>query len=489
MSIVQKAFKQGSWLAIFKLFTQIFSWASTVIVARLLVPGDYGLMAMATILTGYAALFSEMGLGAAIIQRPVATRQELSSVFWFAMGMSLLFAGSCFYLAYPTAYIFDEPRVIPLTQVVSVIFLINGLQIVPFNLIKKQLEFKQVGIIEMAGSLVSCAFMICLAYAGAGVWTLLLGHIIRSFTHLMLVLYFAKWVPTFYFSFCQVKTFVAFGLVVATGRTFNYVFEMSDRFFAGRAWQPTVLGYYTFALQLAQIPTEKIVSLINQVSFSAFSELQHDKKVFNDFYLKVTKVTAMFVFPLFLAGYLLGGDLIKVLLDDKWLPIIFLFKILCLSQIFTAMTPINSMVNVAQGRPHWPMYFRAGCALCVGGSFYFAVQHGLNAILVPWLTIFPCLCLGFITVTVKKIGINLLTYAKNLYVPFFATLVMSLTLSLVNLACTSVPENALGHALRVCFKIAIGGVAYVGTFFVLDSTFLKKGYNLLKTKELQHQAA
>ena len=91
-----------------------------------------------------------------------------------------------------------------------------------------------------------------------------------------------------------------------------------------------------------------------------------------------------------------------MLLDDKWIPIIFLFKMLCLSQIFLAMTSINNHVHNAQGRPGWGMCYNAACALFMSISFYFAVQHGLNAIIIPWMTTFIFMCIIWITITIKK---------------------------------------------------------------------------------------
>ncbi|MBT7260058.1 MAG: oligosaccharide flippase family protein, partial [Desulfobacula sp.] len=164
MSVIQKAVQQGSWLAAFKGATQLISWAATIIIARILVPDDYGLMDIATVLTGYASLFSELGLGAAIIQKKDTGQQAVSSVFWFTLMIGLFFGLLCFLLAHPTAVLFNEPRVIPLTRSVSLIFIINGLSIVPLNLMKKQLNFKMIGGIEMLSGLGSCLGMMGMAY-------------------------------------------------------------------------------------------------------------------------------------------------------------------------------------------------------------------------------------------------------------------------------------------------------------------------------------
>ncbi len=187
MSVRKKAFKGASWLALFKFFKQMFSWIITILVARILVPGDYGLMEMATVLTGYAAMFSELGLGAAIIQKPTLNQNELSSIFWFAFGISILLGISCFGLAYPTALIFNEPRVISIAQLASVSFILNGLQIVPLNLLKKEIEFKKLGMIELISTIVSCSSMYFMAIIGAGVWTLIGGRLISYLTSLILI--------------------------------------------------------------------------------------------------------------------------------------------------------------------------------------------------------------------------------------------------------------------------------------------------------------
>ena len=480
MTIAQKAFKQASWLAVFKFLTQAFSWVSTIIVARLLVPDDYGLMDMATVLTGYAMLFSELGLGAAIIQRHDTTREQLSSVFWFTFIVGILFGGTCFILAYLTADIFNEPRVIPLTQAVSVIFFLNSLMIVPLNLMKKKLDFKKVGAIEMISGLTSCAAMLPIAYCGGGAWTLILGYIIRSSVQLTLVLFVQKWKPLFFFNFQDVKGYLNFGIIVAVARTFRYLFEKADRFFAGMAWSAGTLGLYGFAMILAQIPTDKVVSLIVQVSFPAFSKLQNDKAEFNAFYLNVNKVIAMIVLPLFAGGFLVAEELIKVLLDDKWIPIIFLFKMLCLAQIFLAMSAINNHVHNAQGRPGWTMCYNAASALSMSIGFYFAVKHGLHAMLIPWLTIFPVLCIAFIVVTLKKLEVGILIYLKKLSLPVLATFAMSVFVVLCAKMILFFPDVCSKLWLMLGIKMLAGALSYLSFLLIFDRSFLQKSYNMLR---------
>lgn len=459
MSLEKKVFYGASWLALFKLISQIFSWTITILVARILNPDDYGLMEMAMMLAGYALIFNELGLGKAIIQKSTTTKNELSSVFWFSFAFSILLALCCFLLAYPTAQIFNDRRVIPIVKSISAVFIISGLQIVPFNLLKKELEFKTIGLIEMICTFVASSCMVIIAYLGGGVWTLIGGYIIRSSTHLVLICLIVKWVPSFHFNFEEAKSYLKFGIIVSITGSLSYVNEKIDRFFAGRAWSSNILGFYTLALQLSQIPTEKIVVLINQVSFPAFSQLQNQKDKFNKFYNNIVRVTVTLVLPIFIGAYLVSEDLIKVLLNEKWYPIIYLFKYLCLTQIISALNAVNSVVHTAQGRPHWHLGFNAVRAIVMSTSFYFAVQYGLNAIIVPWFTTYLIICLLWLIITLKKLEIGILIYIRNLYQPVIGTGVMTLAVllchNLMRLVCDFSPIYSLIP------QVIIGALTYI----------------------------
>ena len=479
-SIEKKTFKGVSWLAAFKLFSQISSWIATIIVANLLLPGDYGLMAMATIITGYAEIFSELGLGAAIIQKDNSTKEELSSVFWFAFLFACFLSAACFPIAKITAILLNEPRVIPITQTVSLLFFLSGFQVVPINLLKKELDFKMVGMIEMTSTILSCFGMIIIAYYGGGVWTLIGGRIIRNFVRLILLYYKVKWIPIWYFNWSEAKSYVKFGVTMAFGTSLFYIWEQSDKFFAGRAWQPAAVGFYTFALQLSQIPTEKIVVLINQVSFSAFSKLQNDKEKFNRFYLNITKITATIVFPLFIGGFLVGPDLIKILFNEKWYPIIFLFKYLCLSQILTAVNAVNNFVHASQGRPQWGLTYHAICVIFMPVSFYFAVRYGLEAIILPWLTTYFILCSSWIVVTLCKIGIAISEYIKNIQNAICASLVMVVAVVLFQHASRNVPVVPDILVLKLAISVTIGGCVYLGYLWKFDREIFESFKKMLK---------
>ena len=475
MTVERQAFKGASWLAIFRLISQIFSWSLTIIVARLLSPEDFGLKEMATIAVGYALLFNELGIGAAIIQKKKLNDQELSSVFWASLTVSTFLGLVCFGLAYPLSWFFHEPRVVPLSMAVALLFPIGGVQVVPLNLLKKELDFKKVGFVEMIGSFVGATSTLILAYCGKGAWALVGGNILLSICTMSLYFILCKWKPSFRFRFKEAKSYLHFGIIMAIGESLFYAYETCDRFLAGRAWSPKILGYYTFALDLATLPLFKIISLINQVSFPAFSKLQNEPERTRVFYLNVTKINTLIVIPLYVGGFLAADELVRVILDEKWFPIIFIFKWLCLAQIITVLNAINNFVHAAQGRPLWRLYFHAALAILMSISFFFAVKEGLHAILIPWFTTYIVLCVIWILITIKKLGIGLFQYALNLSVPFFACLCMVtivVTTEFLLLKITAIP------LILLIAKCVSGGLSYAAMVVLIDRNII------LKTREL-----
>lgn len=488
MSVEHKAFKGASWLALFKLMSQVFSWLITIFVARLLAPSDYGLYAMAFIVTGYAAKFNELGLGAAIIQRQKLNDNELSSVFWFSLSVGALFALACFPISYLTAYLFHDDSVIPLTQTAAIIFILSSLVIVPLNILRKELNFKGVGLIEFSSTIISGVIMLLIAYLGGGVWALISSRITIAAVTFLLLLVIVKWRPKFHFSYRETRSYIKFGLFIAVGGSLYYIFENSDKYFAGRIMGPALLGYYTFALTLANLPTEKIVVLINQVSFPAFSKLLSDKENFNKFYLNIIKITATIVIPIFVGGFMIGGDMVKVLLGDKWLPITNIFEWLCLSQIITALNACNNFVHDARGNPNLSFRINLILAISMPIAFYIAAHYGLNGMIIPWLSVYFLVCVYWVYFTIKELNISVWEYLSKLSTPVAASVIMSLAIYAFEYLRIYFPMGYRGLLIVMLCKILIGLAVYLTYLWVFDRNVfysIKK----LKTKKYSEEVA
>ena len=351
MSFVRKTAKNGLWFAGSRFATQLATWFFTLYIARLLSPEDYGLMAMAAFLTAYLEEFSELGLGSAIIQREKLSPEELSGVFSFSLLVGGGLAVSSFFLAYPTAWVFNEPRIIPVTRLISLLFLIGALGIVPYNLLMREGRFKTIGGINFISSLSSSCAMVLMAMNGFGVFTLIGGTLILRSVKTLLVILAAKWRPRTLFRFSGAKPFLTFGIHIALSSSLFRLFQTMDKFVVGKMFTPQLLGYYSFAMELAGVPTEKIVSAIQQVSFPVLSRFQGDKEKMQELYLKIIKYIALIVTPLFVGGIFLADRIIPALLGPKWSALIPLFRLFCITHFVISLTTINGIFHTAQGRP------------------------------------------------------------------------------------------------------------------------------------------
>ncbi|MHA1284841.1 MAG: lipopolysaccharide biosynthesis protein [Promethearchaeota archaeon] len=478
-SIASKAFKEGSWLGILRFISQIFSWIITLFVARILSPQDYGLMSMATILTGYAMIFNELGMGDALIQKKNLSSEELSSAFWFTLIMGILFGLIAILLAYPTSEIFNDRRLIPITQLTSILFIISGFSIVPLKILDRKLLFKKIGVINLSGVFVSGISMLLMAINGFGVWTLILGHIIRNVTKLFVTFRLSHFKPKFYFKFSLVRPFLKFGINVAGARSLFYIYTKSDRFVAGKLFNANLVGFYQLALELASIPTDKIISVIQQVSYPVLSKFQDQTVDFNKIFLRLTRFISIIVFPIFIGAAFIADNLIPVILGEKWIPIIHPFKLLCFAQLVVSMTVVQTLANNAQGRPRWGLYFTLLNTIFMPVAFYLFANKGFDYLPLAWLTVYPTISIGYTLRTLRKIGVSKFDYFRNLISPIFATIIMVINIYLISI----VLENTIPWRSPIVFliiKILTGALSYIFYFIILDKKDLRLFKELLK---------
>ncbi len=464
MTIIRHALKQASWLAVFRIISQALSWAATIIVARLLVPDDYGLMELATILTGYVALFSELGLGAAIVQKEDISNQELSSLHWLMVFWGIVLSCSCFLLAKPTVWLFGNEDTYYITMLCALVYPFASLVIVPRNLLNREMRFKAIGIIEAGTTIVSCLSMVIMAYGGAGVWTLVVGTIIRTIARAFLTFRFVSWRPSFHFSIKDTIPYLGFGVNIAIANSLNYISVKSDRFFAGKFMKVTGVGHYALSLQLSSMPNEKIVALINSIAFPVLSRFQTQPKESRLFFLSLLQGIAFLTGPLFFGLAAVADNAVLVLVGWQWHDAIFPLRLLCIGQYFIALSTASDVANMAQGRPKWNLYFNIINVAVIPLSFWGAAHWGINGLAVPWVTIIPLNRLIYSLLTAKKMDITIRRLAHTLLHPSLAT---SLMLIVVITLKNTLSPNQNSNLMLLLYQITAGGLTFATYLFFI----------------------
>lgn len=479
MTIIKKALSEASWLVGFRFIGQILSWAATIIVARLLVPDDYGLMEIATILTGYVALFSELGLGAAIVQKDKMDENELSSLFWLMVIWSFILALLCLLLAYPTVLIFNDERTYYITQSCALIYPLSSIIIVPRNILNREMRFKDIGIIEASSTIITCLSMVVLAYMGAGVWTLVAGSILKALFRAIMIFYYVSWKPTFHFKPKETLPYLRFGINLAIANSLEYASNKSDRFFGGRSIGSALLGQYALALQLASIPNEKIVSLINNISFPVFSRFQTQKEDAKLFFLFLIEGISFLTGPLFFGIAIVAETLIIVLVGEKWIGAILPLQLLSIGQYFVALSTVASVTNMAQGRTSWNLYFNIINFIIIPISFFIAAKYGLEKLAIPWITVVPIIRILFLFKTAKKLNLEVTSIIKSLIHP---SLAISFMLISVIIFKSKFYDVNISKILFLLEEIAVGALSYILYMFIIRKGLQQKIKKALEIK-------
>jgi PST family polysaccharide transporter len=479
VTIKSEAARGGFLLAGFTAVSQAVSWVATIGVANFLSPEDYGLMTMASFLTGYIEFLSEMGIGASVIQKDNVNRKELSSLFWLSIIMGIICCVIALALVIPTAQLFHDNRIIPITSLIAPIFIIGSVASIPNAILRRDFKFKYIGISNMIAALVSCLCQLLMASHGYGVYTLIVGTIILRGTKTVCICLFAKWVPLLHCKFGEVKPFLKYGINLAGGALLLKILQSIDGFIIGKKFNALVLGNYNFAVSLASIPIDKIWPIFQQTLFPLLSRLQQDAQDRNSTLLVSLKYCAYLTFPLYIAGICLAKDIVLGLLGEKWLSIVFLFRIFCVVKLLELLTEFCNLLFTTSGKVKDILIFNLIKLLLLPISIYLAAEFGFNYVFIPWITVYPIISIFWLARTFWTFNISVSVFLKNLHKPFFTSLIFIAGIIVTKVLIKSIHLFS-NERIFVSFCICIGGIICLSYVITFDREMFK---NILKIRK------
>ena len=298
-SFKTRALRGFFWLSIGTFAGQLVSWISTIVVIRLLLPKDYGLMAMAGSFIALLGPFNELGIGSAIVQAERMTEKELRQIYGFTIASSLVFWLACHLAAPLVALFYKEHDLVPILRVVLVNFMLIAFYLVPQSLFIREMNFKSKSAIDVSAQIGSALVTLILALKGLGVWALVIGTLTLNLIKAVLfnVARAERLRPLF--NFTGSGKFIRYGVTLTGSRLLYSLYNQADLIIVGRFLGQVTLGIYGVALNLASIPADKVLPLINQISFTSFSRIQDDMERVRRNMLRTTRVIAFSGFPIF----------------------------------------------------------------------------------------------------------------------------------------------------------------------------------------------
>ena len=329
---------------------QTLALALGMILARLLSPEEFGLIGMVLVFSGFAALVSEFGFGAAIIQRAPLRNDHLDSVFWanLLLGVSLC---AIFILAAPViAAFYSEPRVVAIARLVSVIFIVESFPTVPRAILIKDLDFRRVVTVEACAAAVSGLSAIGAASAGFGVWSLVIQLLTYSATNATLLWVVSGWRPHLRFRFQAIRELLGFGASLLGSRCLNYGRRNIDSLLVGRILGIEALGFYNLSYRIMLVPVWNVTQVLYRVLFSSFSQIQDQHDRIGRLFVRSVGAGALVAFPLMAGLLVTARPFVLTILGSQWEPMVPILEILCIASFSEMLYPLTGNLFLSQGR-------------------------------------------------------------------------------------------------------------------------------------------
>ncbi len=380
----------------------------TIFLARLLEPSDFGLIAMVMVIIGIATVFTDVGLGAALIQRRRVHPIHYSSVFYFNIAIGFLLTLITYFSAPWISEFYNNKQLLPLVQVMSLSFVINAFSSVQSTLLRKDLNYALLTKISLISSLLSGVLGISLAFWGAGVWSLVAQILTMSIVYNLFIWSAANWKPSLTFSWKALTQLWGFGFRMFLSGMLSAIFSKLDFLIIGKLFPPATLGYFQRAKSLNGMVMQYSSGSLMAVLFPVLSKIQNDLTRFQNIILRSLGIICFVVFLLLGSLYLISEELIVLLFSDKWQPSVDIFKILVLSGF---ATPISALlVNVLSSRGNSKLFLRLEIYKRLVSLANFMVLYfwGLDAFLY-----------GLIVQAILGISLNILFASREIKLPFY----------------------------------------------------------------------
>ncbi len=346
----KEAFK---WVVAAETIENFLRYSSSIILARLLFPEDYGLMGMASIAIQFSRRLTQFGLTSVLVQLKEIKNEHYDTVYWFNLSTMGIVAAAVFFGAPYYADYFGKPILVHILWLISIDFLLQAFSAVPTAILRRELKFKELAFAQTLSRLGTIVTAIVLAFMGYGVWALVWGEVVGSFINRSASIYYAHkisdWRPRFRITKWAFKDTFSFGLWMYVNAYITYGINNVDYFFIAKFISAEQLGYYERAFNLMSMPRKRMVRKMNTVAFSTYSRLQDEKDRLVRGLLQVTRYLSLASYPLMIWLYFAAPSLIQTMWGEKWEATVLPLQIMCLSGLIDSFTLIFQPLLKATG--------------------------------------------------------------------------------------------------------------------------------------------
>jgi len=369
---------------------------SLAVLARLLTPADFGLIAMVTAVIGFMILFKDLGLSHATIQKKDITHRQVSALFWINVGFSVVIMGVTAALSPLIAWFYGEPQLVGVTLALAAGFVFSGLTTQHQALLRRQMRFGALAMVQVASTVVGVAAGIGSAAFGAGYWALVVMILATEAGMTVGVWTVCGWRPGLPRGRSGVRALLAFGGYLTSFRLVNYFARNLDNILIGRVWGGRMLGLYAKAYNLLLLPLNQINQPLGEVVFPALSHVQDDRPRFRDYYLKSLSMLTLVTAPTSILCLVLADEIILTVLGPQWTEAGDIFRLLAIGALVQPLMNSAGWLYVPTGRARDLLKFGSIGVVLIVVSFFVGLPHGAVGVALCYscavlLWVWPCM--------------------------------------------------------------------------------------------------
>ena len=458
-SLKQKTTKGLLWSSVERFSNQGVQFVFSIILARLLSPSDFGIIAMITIFFAIAQSFVDSGFSNALVRKTTRREEDLSTCFYFNIGVGIIAYIVLFLIAPLVANFYNQPILSPIIRITGLGVILNSLCVVQQALFTIKIDFKSQAKITLSATVISGIVGIILAYQGYGIWALVWQGVASSIVRMGLLWFMSKWRPTTGFSKSSFNYLFGYGSKLLASGLLDTIYNNIYPIVIGKFYTPAQLGNYSRALSFAQLPSSNITSILQRVTFPVLSTIQDDMPRLQANYRRLLKLSAFIVFPLMTGLAAVAFPMIRIILTPKWEGCSLYLQIICFALMWYPVHAIN--LNLLQVKGRSDLFLRLEiikkivgvCIMCI------TIPLGITA-----------MCIGMVVSSLISLFINTYYTGKLINIGYLKQMKDVLPILIVSLIMGIVVYITILFFTSDFTKLIIG--IPLGMFIYIVGTYL-----------------
>ena len=471
-SLKNKTVKGVAWTSLNQILNIGFGFVIGVILARILSPSDYGLLAMIAVFNAIAYAFLDSGFTNALVRKPGLTEDDNTTAFYFNLVAGVVLYGVIWLIAPWVAQFYDKPILIPLLRAEGSLLIISSFKIVQNAQLTRALNFKAQMIIRVISVVLSGVIAIVAAYCGLGVWALVTMHIVDAVISLILLWIISPWRPRGKWSKTSFSYLWGYGSKLLASGLLNTIYGNIYPIVIGKFYSAADLGQYTRAKQYANLPSHTLTGVIQQVTFPVLSRIQEDTDRLANSYRRMLRFTVFIVFPTMIGMAVLAHPLVIALVTDKWEQCVPYLQVICFSMMWYPVHAINLNLLQVKGRSDLFLRLEIIKKAIITVAIFICVPFGIMGI-----------CIGSVCTSIICLAINTYYTGKLINVGFIRQMIDMTPTLLASLAMGAVVYFAVmpfgSEVVKLAIGIPLGIVMYLAIAKVFRMPELQEAIDII----------